>query len=87
MERQRALHAWVGADSSTLRQVFDVGSVTASHHPRLRDYPQGIALLTAMDIYFSAVHAGLLVDEQIAQLLDMLSGELPRDRLALLSRS
>lgn len=82
---ERCTLKW-GRITPTLRSMFDAWAVTASHHARLGDYPQGIALLTAMEIHFNALEAGLLVGEQVAQLLDMLPGEFPRDRLALLSR-
>ena len=63
--------------------MFDVRSATAQHPPQRWNYPQGIALLEATGIHFTALQARLLAGEQVAQALDVLLGDFWRDRLAL----
>lgn len=79
---------WSAKERCTLgsAQMLDAVSDAAWRRSRQWNYPQGIAPLKAMGIYFAALQTGLLAGEQTAQPLDVLLGDLWRHRLALWPR-
>ena len=65
------------------QQTIETQHAAVRRRSRQWNYPQGIALLNATGIHFTALQARSLAGEQVAQPLDVLSGDFWRHRLAL----
>src|SRR5690606_995845 len=65
------------------QQVIEAWRAAVRRRSRQWNYPQGIALLEATGIHFTALQAHSLAGEQVAQPLDVLLGDFWRHRLAL----
>ena len=83
MERQGTLRARLSPDKADPAAGDRGLACSGSTCSRQWNYPQGIALLEATGIHFTALQARSLAGEQVAQPLDVLPGDFWRHRLAL----